>query len=297
MAISKFLGNAFGDIFQTMGITETDLEAEQYELNLPKLDHDLEIQLENDGLIVENGLEDPDIMLSSPNQYFLFKQRPVLVYIRDQFLLEEKYRAHKLNPYHICFCDALKKAKKEQRFKNRYVVTYNTTGRFLVNITIREKGLYGNVRVVEKKEDIYEELHVCNDCLKKLNWKNFQNYCFGEEWWAGPGWKDRARIVNQFSIKEFFSTVKKNLIHHKELYGASLAPKKAYVLTPEEKRVLKVRVNHRCEKCGKFFSYDNLYIHHIDHNEGNNNVSNLMVICQPCHAAIHRMEGGYILDD
>ncbi len=297
MAISNFLRNAFGEVFLTMGVTEADIAEEQYELNLPKLDHDIEIQLETDGLIIGDGLENPDIMLSSPNQYFLFKQRPVLVYIRDQFLLQEKYRAHKFNPYHICFCEALKTAKKQQRFQSRYVVTYNTTGRFLVNITVREKGYGGSVRVLEKKEEQYEELHVCQDCLRRLNWKNFLDYCSGEEWWRGPGWKDRMRIVDQFSIREFFGTVKKNLIYHKELYGASLAPKKVYVLTPEEKRALKMRAGQRCEKCGSFLPYEKLYIHHIDHNEGNNNSTNLMVVCMPCHQGIHRMEGGYILDD
>ncbi len=297
MAISDFLHTAFGDVFHTMGITSADIEEEQYALNLPKLDHDIEIQLENDGLIIEDGLENADISLSSPSRYFLFKQRPVLVYIRDQFLLTDKYHAHKLNPFHICFCDALKEAKEQRRLKNRYVVTYNTTGRFLVNLTVRDKDGFGNMRVVEKRENQYEELHVCQNCLRMLNWNHFQDYCFGDAWWMGPGAKDRMDIVDRFSIKEFFGSVKSDLMHHKEFYGASTAPRKEYVLTPEEKQALKRRAGHRCEECGSPFPDEDLYIHHVDHNEGNNTISNLKVVCLSCLKSILRMEGGYILDD
>ena len=47
------------------------------------------------------------------------------------------------------------------------------------------------------------------------------------------------------------------------------------------------RALHRCEACG--VENEHLPIHHIDGNAYNNKVSNLMVLCQPCHARRHNI--------
>lgn len=52
-----------------------------------------------------------------------------------------------------------------------------------------------------------------------------------------------------------------------------------------------------CMKCGRLKTNDNfdLVVHHKDRDRFNNNVSNLMVLCQPCHAFIHGKEENHII--
>ena len=46
----------------------------------------------------------------------------------------------------------------------------------------------------------------------------------------------------------------------------------------------------KCETCGALKSSDNfdLIVHHKDNNNRNNNIKNLMVLCQSCHIKIHK---------
>jgi len=49
----------------------------------------------------------------------------------------------------------------------------------------------------------------------------------------------------------------------------------------------KALVEHgrRCAECGKERGLD---VHHIDGDRRNNDLENLMVLCQPCHRKVHR---------
>lgn len=46
----------------------------------------------------------------------------------------------------------------------------------------------------------------------------------------------------------------------------------------------------KCEKCGKTETNKDfdLIVHHKDRNNKNNQLSNLMILCQGCHATLHR---------
>ena len=287
----------FKESFDALGITDEMFEEEKFEMNLPKLDHTIELQLSQDGLEIEDGLQNKNMSMSCPHQYFLYQKRPVLVYIRDQFLESYKYQNNRFNPFHICFCSQLQTAKKENRYKNRYIVTYNQSGNFLVNITVREKNKYGGIVNERKEDNVRKNLRVCQNCLYDLNWDRFQDHCIGTEWWHGPGGWARNQIVQSFSIKEFLSKVKHSLINGDELYNVSTAPKKQYDMKAEWKERLKAAHGYKCDECHFAFTSSMLQIHHIDHNEGNNSNSNLAVVCAECHKRIHRQEGGYIGDD
>ena len=282
----------FAKSLQMLGITSDEITEAMYDLRMevPPLDVSLKLQLEQDGF--EAGgeiLENKDIIFSEQHEYFLFKKRPVLVYIRDQYVTREDYEQGKLNRFHVCFCPALEQAKHQHRLKNRYIVTTNTSGRFFVNIEERGSGL-----ILES--DVYKELDVCQNCLREINWKNFRSYCgAGEEWWSGGNYKQRQKIISSFSIDEFLKSVRRDLFSGAEGLSA-YAARKEYKLSQEFKNDLKYQCGYRCQKCGRLTVKSNLQIHHRDHNEGNNSKSNLMVVCSECHKRIHRSEGGYIGD-
>jgi phage gp29-like protein len=43
-----------------------------------------------------------------------------------------------------------------------------------------------------------------------------------------------------------------------------------------------------CEKCGKLKEKFQMVIHHIDENDYNNKINNLMRLCRTCHINLHR---------
>lgn len=283
----------FESSLKILGITSDDLTDAMYEykLDLPKLDISIKLELENDGIEISgnNIFDNADISFTAPHEYFLFKKRPVLVYIRDQYVTWENYHAGKLNKFHVCFCKALDEAQSQHRFKNRYIVTTNTHGNFFVNIADRESRY-------PFEEGVYRKLEICKDCLREINWKNFRSFCgSGAEWWKGGNFKQREKIVGNFSIDEFLKSVRRDLFNGIEEISANVA-KKEYTLSTEFKNALKIERKYTCENCGKVTVKSDLQIHHRNHNEGDNTRSNLMVVCNKCHAKIHRSEGGYIGD-
>lgn len=294
MSTNKFISpiiNLFEYSLKAMNVTEDDIADAMYDyrLDLPPLDTSIKLELENNGYEPEGGIFNKDISFTAPHEYFLFKKRPVLVYIRDQYVTWEDYKKDKLNKFHFCFCRALDEAKMQHRLENRYIVTTNTRGNFFVNINDRESRY-------PFEEGIYKRLEVCKDCLREINWKNFRSFCGGgAEWWKGGNYKQRQKIVDQFSIDEFLKSVRRDLFNGIEEISANVA-KKEYTLPTEFKNKIKFQRGYKCEKCGKVTVKSDLEIHHINHNEGDNSVSNLMVLCTKCHKKTHRAEGGYIKD-
>ena len=296
MAVKKIISpiiKPFEYSLKVLNITADDITDAMYDyqLGLPPLDTSIKLELEKDGLVIDgdNIFDNKDISFTAPHEYFLFKKRPVLVYIRDQYVTWEDYQADKLNKFHVCFCKALDEAQMQHRFQSRYIVTTNTRGNFFVNINDRESRY-------PFEEGVYKKLEICKDCLREINWKNFRSFCGGgAEWWKGGNFKQREKIVSQFSIDEFLKSVRRDLFNGVEEISANVA-KKEYTLSTKFKNELKIRRGYKCEKCGKVTVKSDLEIHHVNHNEGDNSVSNLMVLCTKCHKKIHRSEGGYIGD-
>ena len=165
--------NAFSDIFDVMGITKADIASEMYDWELPPLPQSEREKLgSSEGLLmtkdVMTGLE-----VAQPGGAMLYRGRPVLVYIRDQMLRRNKYERGWYNPFHICYCKSLREAKEEHRYENRYVLTYDTSGEFLVNLNVREDN-YGSVYTEAKEQHTYRRLKVCQSCLYELNCSSSQ---------------------------------------------------------------------------------------------------------------------------
>jgi len=51
-----------------------------------------------------------------------------------------------------------------------------------------------------------------------------------------------------------------------------------------------VRDDMKCQKCGET---DSLTIHHIDGDDRNNDIPNLLTLCNNCHLDLHRPIAGY----
>lgn len=279
----------FENCLKMLKITSDEITDAIYEFDLPPLDLSLKLELESGGIEIEGILKNKDISFSVPHEYFLFKSRPVLVYIRDQYVKQEDYEKNKLNRFHFCFCKALEKAKHEHHLESRYIVTTNTSGKFFVNIA----ELYSGELI---EEGVYKKLNVCQECLREVNWKNFLSYCGADaEWWTGGNYRQRKRITETFSIKEFLKSTRRDLFSGTEKLSAGVA-RNEYILSQQFKDDLKFRRGYRCEECNKVTVKSDLQIHHRNHNRGDNSSGNLMVLCTQCHQNLHRREGGYIGD-
>lgn len=294
---------AFSKTLNAMQITGNDINEYLYQLQFPELDFNIREQLSGDGLVLQIGKHDNNFEIVEPQQFLTYGKRFVIVYIKDQFLPYKKYISKSYNPFHICWCDALKGAQQSHRYESRYVLTYNTSGRYLINLSIRDRNRDGYPYTEKKEQDVYRKLHVCQSCLYQLNWKNFRQYCGpSPEWWKGGNPSMRKKIVDEFDIDEFLrfsqnsrqNSVEQNSLYSHSVWGtaASSTPKE-YRLTPKFKEDLKRMFGYHCEMCHKLFDEKDLFIHHINHNEGDNRRDNLLVVCQSCHSKIHKLEGGF----
>ena len=62
--------------------------------------------------------------------------------------------------------------------------------------------------------------------------------------------------------------------------------KKSYLNRAEFEKIKKLLIKPKyCQECGK--KNDKLDWHHINKNAKNNNISNLIAICKPCHRQKH----------
>jgi len=91
-------------------------------------------------------------------------------------------------------------------------------------------------------------------------------------------------------LKEVKERFKKNHPNYKTEYSRRPKMKeyvRNYVLRQkygENAFVVLERDNHTCQKCG---SKDDIHIHHIDWNKENNELDNLILLCNSCHLTLH----------
>lgn len=273
----------FREIFAAMDITDNQLKlsAENFSSTLTPE----ELRELSEGKTLDGKILSAQAELTLPLATFKYKDNIVLVYHRDQYLTRKDYARGKLKRFHLCFCQALRDAKNQNRYESRYVMTFDTSGNFLVNLFL----LNGEKR----EQNVYRRLKVCQHCLRELNWKNFRKYCgTGQMTFTGGNRQMRQKIVDEFDIAEFLLTAKENRDDFPTLNCASVTPVKKYVLDPKIKDALKRNVDFTCEICRRQFPPDELEIHHVNHNQGDNRRANLQVVCKSCHEMIHRAEGG-----
>lgn len=74
---------------------------------------------------------------------------------------------------------------------------------------------------------------------------------------------------------------------HKRDINSNKGNRKTYL------EIAKANFEWKCMKCGALKTNDNfdLIVHHKDCNNRNNDLSNLMILCQPCHTKEHELGG------
>ena len=293
--LDQSIMNLFSNTFNGLDIVSSDIKREYRLLDLPSLSN-----YEREKINSIEGYsfakeDEQNFLVSNPFGHISYKGRPIILYIRDQILPLEKYKRNEYNSFHICNCSAIKKAREENRFTGRYVITYNTTGLFFINISVSENTKAGKV-VYDNIESKYVKLKVCEECLHYLGWNNFNQYIGDtDKWWIGGNKSKRKEIVRNFNIRHFLNECTNNLFSYEDyadLDYVSVATQKKRTLPTLIKRWLKQSSGYRCEICHKIFPENMLQIHHRDHNEGNNQRNNLVVICDKCHHELHLREDG-----
>lgn len=159
--------------------------------------------------------------------------------------------------FHISDCKTLQSMRANGRFE-RYVVTNQTTGEFVV-----DSG-YGETKA---------KLKVCQNCLRKLNYKGCNS--------GTP----ISKVVQEFDMKEFFATYSSFFPH----MPSRLADSAPDGYTDDWSRVsshYRVEKNFECEQCGVNMKSNKslLHVHHISGVKSDNSPRNLKAVCADCHS-------------
>jgi 5-methylcytosine-specific restriction endonuclease McrA len=207
-----------------------------------------------------------------------FKGHHVVLYIPDQGrhlsrVLADPGSGKKV---HVAECATLERMKSEGRFE-RYVVRNGLAPLFKVT------GVLDNGREIDDAE---AQLRVCINCLKKLNYKGYNN----------AGSRAQKTILGAFSLPGFFSTYSS---YFEQMPSRSEADIQINNY-PEDWAEMSTRrreaAGWRCEKCTVelYGRRDLLHVHHRDGNRTNNSPSNLVALCADCHSKEPHHQGMFV---
>ena len=122
----------FQKIFAAMGISDSQIKLAAENFSLPELT-DAERKDFSEGKEFDQEILEELREKFAPLVPFAYKEHAVILYIRDQYLSRQRYAAEDYYRFHLCFCRHLRDSQKKNRYESRYVMTYDTSGNFLVN--------------------------------------------------------------------------------------------------------------------------------------------------------------------
>jgi hypothetical protein len=227
---------------------------------------DLERALEGIEGITVDDISDIEVLSDGTLAY---KERRVLLYIRDKSSYGDRDPDQILPSFHVSNCRTLKRMRKEGRYE-RYVVSQRTDGTFRMNF------LDGH----SKAQSEICELKVCRYCLGFLSYKGYSH-------------TDHKRHVihSTFSLSEYFALYPKSLIAALPLHTDDTAPINDYAVGFGETST-RYRSEHgwTCEneKCRVDLCYPShhkyLHTHHVNAQKHDDRRENHKALCIRCHA-------------
>ncbi|MGP0630649.1 hypothetical protein ACTRW9_13165 [Nitrospina sp. 32_T5] len=210
-----------------------------------------------------SGIEvDPNEIRFLPDGTLAYRNKRVLVYIRDITFFKETDRLPK---FHIAHCSTLDDMMQKGKFE-KYVVSVRTDGIFEIRKRFNDY----------KPETI--KLDVCKNCLRKLNFNNFRN--------------DKLAAFQKFSLDDFFTRYSCSPLQVLPRQNNISAPLNEY---PEDwntqSRNYRELIKWKCERCGRDFSQKGkrkfLDTHHKNGNVYQCRQGNLKALCIKCHSEEH----------
>lgn len=197
-----------------------------------------------------------------------YKGEQVVLYIKDTRLEKDTllYDIEHSRRFHIADCETLQRMREEGRYE-RYVVTTRKDGKFSVEATDHLTGYV---------EELEAPLGVCRNCLKGLNWMNFEN----------SGFNEKKRLWKEFVLEDFFREFS-TFFAHKPTHTDQTAPRGGYA---REWSMLSTKIrrdrNWTCEDCGVNLSEHHrlLHCHHKNGVVSDNSPRNIAALCVLCHA-------------
>jgi hypothetical protein len=225
--------------------------------------------LETDGIDIE-----PTELKNNPvDGTFIYENRRVLVYIRDQ---RGSYYQGELSVsdyrFHIVNCKTIQEFKNKGKF-NRYVVSTRTDNLFACNIIIGQND-------PQNRYNEFRELKVCKNCLDQLCYLNFCNK---------PKF-DKTELHDSFNLLDYFNKYNNTFVS-KPRFTDINQPIGIYPENwPDISRKIRIKYNWICQDCKVDYSNKKAFLdtHHIDSNPGNCEDSNLKPLCKTCHRKVHR---------
>jgi len=213
----------------------------------------------------------------APSGLLSYKGMQVLLYIPDQgtaiaAVLDGNRNAGRR--FHIAHCDTLVEMKRKNRFE-RYIATRETTGSFAVQ---------GFDPLAQTERDGVAPLHVCQNCLKKLNYKFAQTN------------RSAVAVRDKFDLNEFFETYSSCF----EYLPSRTSPVKGGTTYTADwadiSKKLRSDSGWRCQGCSVTLSEHRhlMHVHHIDGVKSNNRPANLSVLCKACHRRQPLHEAMYV---
>lgn len=195
-----------------------------------------------------------------------YKNRRVIVYIRDVSVLGDQFSAPR---FHVAHCRTLQDMKEKNKF-GKYVVATRSNGTFDVNKIVNGKKLSSSS----------EKLLICQNCLDHLSFDGFSLTMFQPK---------RKKLVAEFTIEKFFEKYPRTLHLLEPVHTDVTAPMNEYPFNfNETSRRVREAKNWKCEKCD-FVANENgeqkfLHVHHINGERYDSRPENFLVLCLGCHA-------------
>jgi hypothetical protein len=219
----------------------------------------------DDQLSRSEGMSIPIGELESTDGLLSYRGRQVLLFIPDHTYktVSKVLRNPKEgNKFHVSDCSTLEGMKRNNRFEERYRVTNNLSGEFEI---------WGDNRGTIEEGVV--RLNVCQNCLKKLNYKGAS---------STPG--SASRLAQIFRIDEFFLTY--STLFRSLPKNIADDAKKGYTddwaLISKQARQ---QANYTCSSCHVNLTEEKrlVHTHHINGNKSDNSPENLLVLCADCH--------------